>query len=1173
MKKMRFKYWLIFLAVLGAGCKRSTPPTLFDLMDPKATGIDFNNVITETDSFNILTEEYIFNGGGVAVGDFNLDGKPDLFFTGNQVANKLYLNLGEMKFRDVSQEAGIEAADKWCTGVVVVDINDDGLPDIYVCAAMNAQNRNNLLFVHQGLDDKGVPIFKEQAEIFGLAEAGNSMAATFFDYDQDGLLDLYVLNNEQSNILPGNYRDKITDGSAINNDQLYRNNGDGSFTNVSQEAGITIEGFGLGVAIADFNQDGWPDIYICNDYLTNDLLYINNGDGTFSNQIKDLIRHQSMFSMGVDAADFNNDGLADIITLDMLGETNYRKKTTIGGESYARYINNEKWGYEYQHVRNMLQLNNGPGIPFSEIGMMAGVYQTDWSWSPLFMDVDNDGFKDLIVTNGFPRDITDKDFADYRADVGNVASVKQLLDSIPIVKIPNYAFKNNGDLSFSDFGNEWGLNRPSFSNGAVFVDLDGDGDLDYVVNNINDKAFVFKNTLNEKEQKPNFLRVKLNGPQHNRTGLGTKLVLEDNDGGIQYHEQYVARGYMSSVEEIAHFGLGKIETLKVLRVLWPDGKYQEMANPTINAVLEIDYADAKELTEGREFIFSKIEPQHLLHEVSEMMGLVYTHQEDDKIDFNLQRTIPHKLTQFGPSLAVGDINGDGLDDLMIGGAAGYAPQVYLQQPDGSFLDHQAFVPEEILPYEDMGLLFLDIDNDGDLDLYAVSGSNEFKAGSPEYRDRVYINDGKGNFSIAPNALPEIVSSGTTVRAADVDGDGLLDLFVGGRTPIAQYPYPDKSYLLKNEGGVFRDVTDEWAPGLKNIGMVTDAIWTDYDGDGWIDLLVVGDYMAITPFKNSGGRLEKSTGTGLENHTGWWNSIVAGDFDGDGDVDYIVGNMGHNNLWNPSPDLPVTVIAKDFDNNGSIDPITFAHFKNDFGKYEAFPVHFWNELYGQSTLFRRKFDRYKSYARSTIGTLLTEEELEGSLRLEGNYAASSYVENLGNGKFRLHALPLEVQMAPVNGMVVDDINGDGHLDVLLIGNDYGNEIFVGRLDALTGSVLLGDGKGGFLPMGSAESGFLVPGDAKALVCLHHETKGGLYIASQNRGSLRTYALTAPEGSHLHYRVPPHVSKVVFEFENGEKRSAEVYYGSGFLSQSSRMVRRPNGIKSMKLYDFQGNEVGL
>ncbi|MFC4873304.1 VCBS repeat-containing protein [Negadavirga shengliensis] len=1173
MKKMECKYWMFFSVILMIGCKPSAPSALFESMEPEATGIDFNNAITETDSFNILTEEYIFNGGGVAVGDFNLDGKPDLFFTGNQVANKLYLNLGGMKFEDVSQPAGIEVADKWCTGVVVVDINDDGLPDIYVCAAMNTQNRNNLLFVHQGLNDKGIPVFEEQAAAFGLAEAGNSMAATFFDYDRDGLLDLYVLNNEQSNILPGNYREKITDGSAINNDQLYRNNGDGTFTNVTQEAGINIEGFGLGVAIADFNLDGWPDIYICNDYLTNDLLYINNGDGTFSNQIKDLIRHQSMFSMGVDVADFNNDGLTDIITLDMLGETNYRKKTTIGGETYARYINNDRWGYEYQHVRNMLQLNNGSGVPFSEMGMMAGVYQTDWSWSPLFMDVDNDGFKDLIVTNGFPRDITDKDFADYRADVGNVATIKQLLDSIPIVKIPNYAFKNNGDLSFTDSGEEWGLNLPSFSNGAVYVDLDGDGDLDYVVNNINDRAFVFRNRLNDNEQQSNFLRIKLNGPQHNKAGIGTKLVLEDHDGWIQYLEQYVARGYMSSVEEIAHFGLGRAEKLNVLKILWPDGKYQEIASPPINTVLEIDYSDAKETVEGREFLFSGIAPRNLLQEVSEMMGLVYTHQEDNKIDFNLQRTIPHKLTQFGPGLAVGDINGDGLDDLMIGGAAGYAPQVFLQQQDGSFSDHLAFKPEEILPYEDMGLLFLDIDNDGDLDLYAVSGSNEFKAGSPEYKDRIYINDGKGNFSFAPDAIPEIASSGTTVRAADIDGDGLLDLFVGGRTPVGQYPYPDKSYLLKNDGGVFRDVTDEWAPGLRNIGMVTDAIWTDFDGDGKVDLIVVGDYMPITPFKNTGGRLEKSSETGIENHTGWWNSIVAGDFDGDGDIDYIVGNMGHNNLWKPSPERPVTVIAKDFDNNGSVDPVTFAHFKNDIGSYEAFPVHFWNELYGQSTLFRRKFDRYKSYARSTMATLLTEEERNGALMLEGNYPSSSYLENLGNGKFKLHPLPSEVQMAPVNGMVVDDINGDGHLDVLLVGNDYGNEIFVGRLDALTGGVLLGDGKGGFLPMGSAESGFLVPGDAKALVCLHHETKGVVYIASQNRGPLRTFALAHPGENPGHYRVPPQVSKVVFELETGKTRSAEVYYGSGFLSQSSRMVRRPNGVKSTRLYDFQGNEVGL
>ncbi|SDZ38261.1 MULTISPECIES: VCBS repeat-containing protein [Rhodonellum] len=1162
---------ILCLALMGLilfSCKKEEK-TLFKLIPESETGIHFNNIIVETDSFNILTDEYIFNGGGVAVGDFNNDGLPDLYFTGNQVSNKLYLNKGKLKFQDISQEAGVEASDSWSTGVTVVDINGDGLLDIYVSAAMYKEptKRANMLFVNQGLNENGVPVFEELAHQFGIAETGNSMGATFFDYNNDGFLDLYVLNNEQSKAVPSNYRQKITDGSAINNDQLYRNNGDGTFTNVTLEAGITIEGFGLGIAVADLNQDGWSDIYISNDYLTNDILYINNQDGTFSNRSKEMLGHQSMFSMGSDISDYNNDGYLDIITLDMLGETNFRKKTTIGKNSYQSYINNEQWGFEYQHVRNMLHAGNGPEIPFSEIGFMAGIYQTDWSWSPLFVDVDNDGHRDLLVTNGFPRDITDKDFANYRADVGNVASVRQLLDSIPIVKIPNYSFKNSGDWTFEDVGATWGLNRPSFSNGAVFVDLDGDGDLDYVVNNINDPAFVFENTLNQQPGKSNYLRIKLKGPKNNGMGLGAKIVVRYGNDQFQYHEQHLTRGYMSAVEDVVHFGLGENGGIQSLEVLWPDGKYQLVNSPESNQVLQINHADASSQSAGLSFPMVAKAVIPMIKEVSKELGIDFIHEEMDKVDYNVQRTLPHKLTQFGPSLAVGDINGSGLEDFIVSGSAGYSPMVFFQKSDGKFDKKQLFAGLEEIKFEEQGMLLFDLDNDGDLDLYLVSGSNEFPADAEEYKDRLYLNDGKGNFTLSENRMAEVKASGSVVKGGDFDGDGFMDLFVGGRTPFAQFPYAERSFLLKNNAGVLEDVTDLIAPELRKVGMVTDAIWSDVDNDGLIDLVVVGELMPITVFRNEGGRFAKMENTGLEAHLGWWNSIVAGDFDQDGDMDYIVGNMGSNNYYHASKERPVTVLAKDFDGNGSVDPVTFLHFKNNLGEYEAVPAHYWDDLYGQSPLFRRKFSGYKHFAAATRENLFTPEELEGAIERTGNYDRSSYLENLGNGQFKVHELPFLAQTAPVNGMVVSDLDGDGNLDVLLVGNDYGNEVFSGRYDAFTGLVLLGNGSGGFKAVRSLESGFLVAGDAKSMAVLTDSKGASVYLSSQNRGALKAHT-SMKTISGKSFLPDSDIHTLIMELENGKTQRLEIHNRSGFLSNSGNRILLPSNLKGLKGVDYKG-----
>lgn len=921
--------------------------------------------------------------------------------------------------------------------------------------------------------------------------------------------------------------------------------------------------------VADINNDGWPDIHISNDYITNDILYINNQDGTFSNNVASLLRHQSQFSMGADIADFNNDAMPDILTLDMLGEDNYRKKTTISSNSYQVYVNNEQWGYEYQYVRNMLHMNNGKDLPFSEIGMMAGIYQTDWSWSPLFMDVDNDGFRDLLVTNGFPRDITDKDFANYRADVGSVASLRQLLDSIPIVKIPNYAFRNKGDLTFEDKGAAWGLNKPSFSNGAVFVDLDGDGGLDYVVNNIDDHAFVFKNTLNDSENSLNYLRINLIGPKLNSQGLGAKVFVELSDGRQLYQEQQVARGYMSSVEQINHFGLGDAEKALSVQVLWPDGKESLVTDVLPNQKIDINYSDAT-AGENRVAIRKEKEITHLFKEVSSSLGIDYTHREHDAVDFYVQRIIPHKLTQFGPSLAVGDVNGDGTEDLIVGSSAGFSPTLFLQNDSGNFTQ-RALLPEGTESFEEMGVLLVDLDNDGDLDLYLVGGSNQFAADSKEYQDRIYINDGSGNFSL-DESFESVKASGSVVRGADFNGDGFTDLFIGGRSPYAQYPMAEKSFLMKNVNGKLLDVTDDIAPELRNVGMVTDAIWADVDADGQVDLVVVGELMAVTVFKNEQGRLTKLSDTGLENYLGWWNSIVAADFDLDGDTDFIVGNLGENNPNHSTEERPVKVYAKDFDNNGSVDPVTFVYYKDREGMYNSYPSHFWGDLNGQSPLFRRKFSRYSYYANSTEADFFTEEEKKDALILSGNYDKTAYLENLGNGKFEIKRLPTLAQIAPVNGMVADDFNGDGFVDVLMVGNDYGNETFIGRLDAHLGLLLLGDGAGGFTAVSPAESGFVVPGDAKALVKLSTKNGKPIFIASQNRDDLLVFELEQQESPKI-VEVEASIMVLIFTHKNGKIQRVETSFGAGFLSQSSRKVRVPQTVDKIEAIDYKGNRKAL
>ena len=1162
---------------LFASCYKKQD-TLFKLLSANETGIHFTNSVEATDSFNILTYEYIYNGGGVGIADFNNDGKQDVFFTGNQVDNRLYLNLGDFKFKDITAEANVNVTGRWNSGVSIIDINNDEWPDIYVCATMkpDSLDRKNMLFINNGLNKEGFPTFTEKAAEYKIDDMGFSVNSAFFDYDHDGDLDLYVLTNQKLPNFSTSYRLKIVDGTSPNNDRLYRNNGDGTFSNVSKEAGILIEGFGLGLAISDFNNDGWPDIYVSNDYLSNDILYINNRDGTFKNRIADYIGHQSQFSMGNDVADINNDGMSDIFTVDMLPEINTRKKTTISNKTYQNYLNNKEFGYEFQYVRNMLHINNGlsSGIKFSEIGQLAGVSQTEWSWSPLFADFDNDGEKDLFITNGFPLDITDKDFAIFRSDKENIAGIRYLLDSIPVVKISNYAYKNQGDLTFSDVTKKWGMDKPSFSNGAAFADLDNDGDLDYLVNNINEVAFVYKNNLDHSSGNDrtvsNFLRIKLLGGTLNRFGIGTKISIFYDSGRRQYNENFVYRGFLSTVEGISHFGMGSSNLVDSVFVEWPDGNVQVLKNVHTNQVISVPHSSAFQknniLKSKRMLPLSKY-----FTEVSKAIQMSYKHFEEDKVDFNLQRTMPHKFSHSGPGLCVGDINSDGLDDFVVAGSTHYNATLYLQQPDGTFSEGKNRLfqksKDEHKKEEDEGLLLFDADNDNDLDLYIVSGSLE-DVNVKVYQDRFFRNDGKGNFKVDSSALPQITASGSCVRAADFDADGDLDLFVGGRMVAGSYPLPASSYILQNNGGVFTDVTEKVCAELRLPGMVTDAIWSDFDRDGKPDLVLVGEFMPITFFKNDGVNLTKLSTTGIQQYIGWWNSISSGDFDNDGDMDYVAGNLGLNSNYQVSDKYPLTIYAKDFDGNGSMDPIVACYMRESMESdiKKLYPVHFWEELNSQSTKFRRKYYSYKQYGAATLESLLTEDDLKGALKLEANHMASSYMENLGNGKFRMTALPVSAQVAPVNGMVSIDVDTDGNLDIVLIGNDYGNEVFIGRYDACTGLVLLGNGKGTFNVVPSLKSGFYVPQDGKALAKIMVNGKS-MIIATQNQDSLKVFS-TQATASKITFKPETLDVSATLLFLDGRKQEIEFYYGAGYLSQSTRKIAIAEGVKKLTIIDSKG-----
>ena len=1187
MKKLFF-CTLSLLTVCFVSCSNSD--SLFRKITSDKSGIHFNNKIDESDSINVLDLENVYNGGGVGIGDFNNDGLQDIYFTGNMVSNKLYLNRGELKFDDVTKEAGVDGGGRWCRGVAVIDINNDGWQDLYVCTSIkkNPEERQNLLYINQGLDKNGIPVFKEMAAEYGLNDTTHSTMATFFDYDNDGDLDVYIVANQ---IIHGDYpnrfRPRLVNSEHPSTGRLYRNDWNDSlkhpfFTDVSKQAGITIEGYGHNAAITDINKDGWKDILVSNDYLSDDILYINNHDGTFTDKVTSYFKHTSANAMGTDVSDINNDGLQDIIELDMNPEDNYRKKMMMNANSYQTYQNSDYFGFQYQYVRNTLQVNQGPRINqkdsigdpiFSDIAYFAGVAETDWSWAPMVVDFDNDGFRDIVITNGFPKDVTDHDFVAFRNQAYSVASKRQLLDQIPTVKISNYAFHNNGNLTFSNVGKEWGLAIPSFSNGAAYADLDNDGDMDMVVNNIDDEAFIYENTLcdDKKNNDHHYLSVKLIGDSLNREGLGTWIELY-YQGKQQVYEENPYRGYLSSVQKEPHFGLGNVTKLDSLVIKWPNGKMQILKNVPSDQLIKINIVNADQFYTWNKPV---IAVNTLFTEITDSLKINYKQKELDYIDFNIQKLLPHKFSEYGPALAAGDVDGNGLDDIVIGGSFSYSPTILLQQKNGSFIEKQ------IIPnagnankrWEDMGVTLFDVDGDGDLDIYTASGGYENAANTEAYQDKLYINDGKGNFTLDSVALPKNFTSKSCVRVCDYDNDGDLDLFIAGRVEPWKYPQPVSSFIYRNDSknGVikFTDVTATVAKSLNKIGLVCDAVFTDFDNDGWQDLIITGEWMPIKFLKNNKGIFTDITSTsGIDNKLGWWTSIVPGDFDNDGKMDYIVGNLGLNSFYRASEKYPVKIYAKDFDNNGSYDAVPTIFLptsQTDLIKKE-YPVHTRDDMAKQMIMFRSKYQNYKTYAVAPFNEIFTKEELKDALILKANDFENSFIKNLGNGKFQILPLPYQAQFSCINGMLAEDFDGDGNLDLLINGNDFGTEVSVGRYDAGNGLLLKGDGKGNFYPASILQSGWFMPGNGKALVKLRSSDGKCLLAASENKGALKIFEL---RNNIQTLQLQPEDVSAIVQYKNGIKQKREINYGASFLSQSSRFINIESNVISVEVKNYKGD----
>ena len=1067
--------------ILLASCEKVAEKDsndLFEELSAERSGIDFSNNIAENDSINYFSYLYIYMGGGVAIGDFNNDGLQDIYLTGNMVENKLYLNKGNLQFEDITKTAGVAGDDRWVTGVTLGDANQDGWLDIYVSVSGKWVTRKNLLYINNAKEG-AIPTFTESAESYGVADTGNTTQAVFFDYDLDGDQDLYVANYPLTE--PGPNMEKYLRYRSLGtpyekSDRLYRNEGNGKFEDITQEANLAKYGLSLGISVGDFNQDGWPDLYVCNDFVTPDYFLINNHDGTFSDENLKLTNHTSYFAMGSDAADFNNDGLLDLFQADMLPKSNRRIKenmATMNPEKFYSIVDN---GLHHQYSANTLQLNMGnseDGLPrFSDVARMTGLSSTDWSWATLFADFDNDGYKDVYVTNGVRRDINNQDFFKTPQEEQDKLNDLELTKKLPFEKIRNYAFKNNGDLSFEDVGQKWGIDHNGFSNGVAYGDLDNDGDLDLVVNNLDEKSIIYENKTSDRKLN-NFIRVKMNGPPKNVFGLGCKVWLE-YQGQTQFQELTLTRGFQSSVEPILHFGIGENSVIERVRILWQDGKEEIFKDIKANQLLSVNYKDAK--TKGTN---EKVKTKSIFEDITEKVGLNFKHQENQFDDFIYQVLLPHKTSEYGPALAVGDIDNNGLDDIYIGGAYGHTGKMYYQNEDGIFIEISNEVWEADKNQEDVSATFFDANGDGLQDLYVVSGGNEAESGNDYYQDRLYINEGDGKFRKENTGLPKLNSSGSCAVSADFDNDGDLDLFVGGRLTPRNYPVAPRSYILRNDSSEsevkFVDVTEEIAPELTHIGMVTNAEWIDFDNDDYLDLMLVGEWMPITYFKNLQGKFVNETDkSGLSDTTGWWFGMISEDFDKDGDQDFVLGNLGLNYKYQATENEPFSIYMKDFDRNNKED-IVLSYYESG----TEYPVRGKGCSSQQIPVINYKFKDYQSFASASIEDVYTTEELKESLQFKVHSFASIYLENEGDGKFKQWPLDNLAQISSINAIVTDDFDNDGNIDLLVGGNLYGSEVETPRNDSSFGSLMVGNGKGSFNSKMPYECGLMVKGEIKAM----------------------------------------------------------------------------------------------